>query len=407
MHKIFIIFIIIPAVVGAEWTPIGPRGEIITSIVINPYFGYVNAASWGSGLFWSEDGGSSWVQVNDSLGRLNITNLTYVLPPTGKNCPLMDVYAGTDSSGIFVWSGIDTSCAFWYEKNDSLTDLYIAALTSDPIWGVVYAGTGDGKIFKTFWDSHFWVDATSTLPQSGAVTLRAASPDTVYALLVTPVIGCGLWKTTNGGEDWQQLLEVGVFSIAIDPTDHDMIYAACEFGKFGRSDNGGNTWTFYYSIPIFAGCLLVDSHHTIYAAGAPREGVYKSTDYGESWNEMNEGLDDSTACCLLISGDTLYAGTNDGVWRYLIDVGVVETENDAMVFQCYPNPTRGSCIIICDRPASITVCDVAGRTIETLDYDPGKTLKISFEVENTPGGIYFIRAKAVDGSVTERIAVLR
>ncbi|MBN1339155.1 MAG: right-handed parallel beta-helix repeat-containing protein, partial [Bacteroidales bacterium] len=102
----------------------------------------------------------------------------------------------------------------------------------------------------------------------------------------------GLWKSTTGGNNWtvcgtDDLPTIGIASIAIDPSNPDIIY-------IGTGDRDG--WS------------------------TPGMGVYKSTDGGISWSHMNNGLGWLIVTRLLISSDypsMLIAATNDGVYKTL------------------------------------------------------------------------------------------
>lgn len=112
----------------------------------------------------------------------------------------------------------------------------------------------------------------------------------------------GVYKTTDGGTTWERVLGnaewTGATDILIDPRDPDVLYAA--------------TW---------------DRHRTVAAlmGGGPGTGIHKSTDGGETWEELTNGLPNSNMgkIGLAISPqqpDVLYAAieldrTTGGVYR--------------------------------------------------------------------------------------------
>jgi photosystem II stability/assembly factor-like uncharacterized protein len=112
----------------------------------------------------------------------------------------------------------------------------------------------------------------------------------------------GLYKTTNGGKDWKQILAkgpyTGVTDIAFDPRNPDVIFAVTH-----------------------------QRHRTVAALinGGPESGIFKSSDGGESWRELTSGLpsEDKGKMSLAVSPqkpDVVYvtielAGRTGGFWR--------------------------------------------------------------------------------------------
>ena len=77
----------------------------------------------------------------------------------------------------------------------------------------------------------------------------------------------GVYKTTNGGKNWKRVLGnsewTGATDLMIDPNDSQILYAA--------------TW---------------DRHRTVaaYMGGGPGSGIHRSTDGGETWEKLSNGL---------------------------------------------------------------------------------------------------------------------
>ena len=153
--------------------------------------------------------------------------------------------------------------------------------------------------------------------------------------------GVGIYRSTNGGDTWSGPLGASAFNaravgtIAIKPTDSNTIYAGSTRGlrgassvccggavtlipgapKWGlyKSTDGGNTWSFIFNgAATTAGCtgdvveanngtpcsprgvrrVVVDpvAPNTIYA-GAYARGVWRSNDGGATWTQIKASLD--------------------------------------------------------------------------------------------------------------------
>jgi photosystem II stability/assembly factor-like uncharacterized protein len=99
----------------------------------------------------------------------------------------------------------------------------------------------------------------------------------------------GLWMTTDGGASWtsttDELPSLGVSAICVHPTNPDLIY-------IGTGDRDAND--------------------------APGQGVWLSTDGGQTWSASDSGMGDVKVGAMLIhpyGPDTLIAATDDGIFR--------------------------------------------------------------------------------------------
>ncbi len=159
----------------------------------------------------------------------------------------------------------------------------IAVAPSDP--DILYLGSGEANNSRsTYWGNGVYksTDAGQTwthlgLPEShhiGRVVVHPTNPDIVYVAALGHLYSQnperGLYKTTNGGESWEQVLApevrgktMGVVDVAMDPTDPQVLYAAT-FDKV--------------RVPFS------------YDLGGPGSRVYKSTDGGDSWEMLTNGL---------------------------------------------------------------------------------------------------------------------
>ncbi len=117
-----------------------------------------------------------------------------------------------------------------------------------------------------------------------------------------------------------------MFTLAIDPQTPSTLYAGTEDGVFA-STNGGETW-FASSTGMSEHTgsnpsihlLRIDpqSPATIYALGTSIDGLFKSGDGGHNWRPIDTGLDYNTINDFVIDpqvGEILYIGTYEGVYK--------------------------------------------------------------------------------------------
>ena len=138
-------------------------------------------------------------------------------------------------------------------------------------------------------------------------------------------IGTGIWRSTNNGQNWtainngipiQQILYLRGLTIS-----GNNIFAGFYFGGgIYRSTNDGNSWSIcggfnWDSVDIMC---LASSGSNIFAgtSGYPPYVVLRSTDYGNSWSSVSNGLPNATINSIIISGTNIFVGTYmNGVYR--------------------------------------------------------------------------------------------
>ena len=189
-----------------------------------------------------------------------------------------------------------------------------------------YVAVGSGGVWKTSNAGITWEPIFDDQPSYsiGCVTLDPTNPDVVWVGTGENVSGRhvgwgdGVYKSLDGGSTWEQMgLEHSehLGKIVVDPRNGDVVYVAAEGplwasgGERGlyKTTDGGTTWKQVLAIDDDTGVTDVEidprNPDVLYAAsyqrrrhiwsllgGGPGSGIHKSTDAGESWRRMERGL---------------------------------------------------------------------------------------------------------------------
>ena len=164
-----------------------------------------------------------------------------------------------------------------------------------------------------------------------SIVYDPVTPATVYATALQ-----GLFKSVDGGTQWQQLrgLLIATNSITIDPKAQSTLYAATQLGVYKSTDSGA-TWApkinglTNFGNPNTASIVISPlSSQTLYCGTTT--GPYKSTDGGETWVAITNGMVNpfvgnripSVVKIILdnTNPQTIYAATNLGFFK-TIDSG--------------------------------------------------------------------------------------
>ena len=191
-----------------------------------------------------------------------------------------------------------------------------------------YMGTCGGGVWKTTDAGQTWVNVSDGYFQCssiGAVAVANSNPNVIYVGTGEPNLrgnvqtGVGVYKSVDAGRTWKHVgLEDSrhIGQIRIHPQDPDLVYAAVLGHAFGpnqergvyRSENGGATWekVLYVSDKAGAVDLAMDANNprilyagiyqvirkpwVLISGGEDSGRLFKSTDGGESWIELKNGL---------------------------------------------------------------------------------------------------------------------
>jgi hypothetical protein len=170
-----------------------------------------------------------------------------------------------------------------------------------------------------------------------SMAVQPTDGDVVYAW--NGMGRAGLYRSTDAGETWE-VQEVTAFThpltLAVDPEDADTVWAGTEQGLVASRD-GGRTWSpLLTGAPVTAVAFDVSTPGRALAYSADR-GLVETSDGGRTWDAVGWALDGDAVGHLVVAGDGehLYAATmgqdvlesTDGgrTWQELADEGVLLT----------------------------------------------------------------------------------
>jgi photosystem II stability/assembly factor-like uncharacterized protein len=245
-----------PLFPAGTWQEVTELPREINAFLLDPanpqiLFACTGGLGQGGSVYKSADGGLTWQQSASGLSEDGVTAIAvsqdgnlFALSSTG------DVFGSTDGaeswtilSNTGMWGGFES----W---------LVVAPQNSDVIYSLANTANWFGRSTD---GGRSWVDVKNGLPQAdyevyvSSLAIDPSDANVVYAGTGGFVgQGYGVYKSPNGGESWvpsnQGMLDYVITALAIDPTDPQVIYAGGNFGELFKSIDGGQTW---YNLTIY------------------------------------------------------------------------------------------------------------------------------------------------------------
>ena len=316
---------------GATWTTIFPTTAAIYKIAIDPMNSDIlYLPTIGHGAFKSTNGGQTWAPLPALTSAA-----VWAIAIDPRNSQVL--YAGTNEDGV--WKSTDAGMTWRPTGSSPQYPVYAIAVDPSPAH-TIYAGTNGGGVWTSPDDGDTWksagppnnvVRALAVDPAAGTVfagtnwagVLASADLGATWTVLDTGIDrankpGYGMWidprnnqnilmgfegvvglmGTQDGGVTWsaagQGFTGMGSRGVAFDPTDSRRVYAGAVVGSMlFKSSDSGRTWSrrFFGSPAVYVIAVAVDPvNPNIVYAGTQNEGIFKSTDYGDTWAAAGSGL---------------------------------------------------------------------------------------------------------------------
>ena len=300
------------------WTGNGPKAKGIEAIVRDPLSpSRMWAASFGSGVYRSTDGGTTW-----TASRSGLVN-TFVRALACNPYHPDSLFCGTNDG---IWLSVDGGVN-WNQVLS--TNRSVRAIAIHPSrTATMYAATYGLGIFKSVNGGKNWSAINLGLVNTNVrdVALHPTKPDTLFAATST---GGGVHWSLNGGLTWSQVPDTSATlgaaeQIVIDPANPFLVYVAMLDRGVLKSTDGGTTWVrINRGLTSFRGrsIALADTFRYF---GTADSGLYVSTVSDSSWHRSSAGLADSTVDYILAAG-----GGASTVWAATGGSGIFRSDNRA------------------------------------------------------------------------------
>lgn len=411
----------------------GYTGGLVHHLEVTPDQSHIVFAGSRSGIYKSRNGGDIWeglvytpanmpAKFNEIIGvAVDRANPNHILTmPNDFGTILV-----SNNGGI--------------EWDISTTVGRINILEFAPSGGVRAYTASDLGFFKSDDGGYNFdlVNSDNIGKQITALVIHPEDPNMLWAM----TRNAGFVTSSDAGQNWTAsgtgLPLIYSENLAVHPLNMDLMYTGIhneeELGGQGlyRSLDGGQTWS-RLDAGLEPNAEIVDvivdpSNPEIAYCADHLSGVYATTNTGETWFAINEGLDHRTINVLALSADgsVLYAGVEGaGVYRLgtpvLTGIDQSQMSNSLFIrlYSNYPNPFNNETTIrydlLKDQKIKVDVLNIQGRIVKTLinkkqmmgAYSITWNGKGHLDIEVT-SGIYFYRIICEKHSLKRKMVFIK
>ena len=295
-----------------------PSGQVDQKAYYQAVNDRLNQAQIRSGLDWEFEG------PTNVGGRLTDVEM----PVDDQNT----IYVGAASGGVFKSENLGLSWESIFDDAASLSigDIAISKNNTD----LIIVGTGESNaggsslaydgygVYRSDDAGSSWTHlGLEDVGSIGRVAISPSSDEVLFVAAMGDLFGNnaerGVYRSVNGGMDWEQVLFVsdstGFVDLAINPNNPDIIYAAAwerirrvDYRQYGgattglyRSEDGGDTWEeLTIGLPSASNekgrigiGMAASNPDVIYLHYAASDGflrgVFKTSNGGDSWVEVS------------------------------------------------------------------------------------------------------------------------
>jgi hypothetical protein len=418
------------AIYAQTWEFVGLDSLVIKQLYVSGDTIYAgisvrSGVNINSGLYFTSDGGTNWIQLDGVLGSGSCVWMKYIgdgelflIKGLSEGSLAGKVYRTTNNGLSWNIINIGNSSIRWID-NSPFNKNEVYALTYNPFPAGLFNG-----LYKSTDGGNTWINI-SAFPSSSHGSRLAFAFDLIDSMNLYVTVDTQfdeyLYKSTNKGDSW--------FFVSTPPswpviyTDYFIPNRIYLFPESYVSNEGGLSWfladsgltdTSYYL------SFYQDEETTKSLYNLRRDGLYSSENDTIYW-QLVEGTDEfhlDIGSTGFRSGDvgnlinifvdesrnSLYLGTASGIYKKEFVTSINErTDKKTLgyrMYQNYPNPFNPITTISYRVPETsfitIKVYDVLGNEIATLvdEEQPAGSHSINFNAANLSSGVYIYRIVA-------------
>jgi hypothetical protein len=379
MKKIYILMIavLIGGIAKGQWVQCTSPSFQVNSLAVKDTNLFL--ATYDSGVYISQDYGTTWSSRNNGLIFNNIShfavNDSFIWAV--QNNGIWNSYISVTSNDGLSW------------VSNPFSKTYFLRASEQHLMSIEYSGPNSGLSINVSNLNYspnyfyFWGEDNQRF--------IAVCEDVLYVASISTLNGFSIVKWDTVNSEWKSSFINSTIKdlIAID----SKVYAVTIDGIYSQSVNDTN-WSLFVSDTTLTGSLIKYGNKLI---AATKNGVSYCNLDGTSWNVINSGMQNKKVNSLAINGMYLFASTYDnGIWKLPLSelVGIKEnlTINN---INLYPNPATNTLSLNLSQlqklqNASLSIYDIQGKLLLHQNISHAQT---QIDISSFAKGIYIVKVQ--------------
>jgi hypothetical protein len=350
------------------WTPIGPDGGQVLGLEFHPSRAGVAYAIVEKGFYRSADNGASWTlqprrfvqtltalavdptdgdtlfvsELDNGLWRSTDQGATFeFLGPVNGDGNVARLEIASDGNRMVASSGTlrlfvsDNGGATWADRTPTgsppVVPSFFCALAIDPTNpNILYAGMRQGGVFRSTNGGASWTQLLGGTSGTHDYEIVIDPANPAHLLLMSVQI----LESFDSGASWSIMFGAAGPVAAFDPQDSQRLYVGSIHNAVFYTEDGGTMWSLVNTDNGVA-CgwfnrIIVDPRDSNRILGAGDEGICRSTSAGASWTPASTGIKATRVTALrtapgpqrqilvgLSPGPAYVASDPNGTWQRL------------------------------------------------------------------------------------------
>lgn len=287
------------------WQQTTLDSEYVKCMLVNPVNNNLFVGTlYSQGVYLSTDYGNTWLIRNNGLTSTSIYGLA--IDTTGT------LFAATWGGGMFRSTNNGLN---WVQINNGITNSVLFSVAVNHLNNYVFAGSGGSGIYRSTDNGNSWTLVNNGLTSFSILALAVTTNGYIFAGTYD-----GVFRSTDNGDNWTTTDITSGWGEGFATTNpvynifagvHTVgVYRSSDFGNSFQVANNGLSQT-----SVFA--IATTPFNYVYAGIFGGGGVYRSTDNGDSWSELNDGLTNGDVRAFAITNNGyVFVGTfGSGVFR--------------------------------------------------------------------------------------------